>query len=270
MAMASETARLATAQSNCGSVIRTLRPFFRAVLLAVLVSNATAWADSDSTHQETTATRPLPWPGGLIPYDISKLTAQQQTLARSAMQRWMETGAKIKFVPRTNEVEYVYFTGKTDAGNNTSHIGFRPGSRTEINITAFWWRENEWMPAHELGHVLGLFHEHQRWDRDQFIHVHFENIKPGRAHDYEWIARTNWLVTDLPYDYQSIMHYRVCWASACEDQCTDANGSSPCAVISPVDSRYDQVIGQWTDNHLSGLDAEKVRRIYGPIRPTTH
>jgi hypothetical protein len=160
-------------------------------------------------------------------------------------------------------VEYVNFTGNTNAGNNTSHVGFVKGERTDINITAFWWRDLEWMPAHELGHVLGFHHEHQRWDRDDYLTVHFENIKPGRAHDYETIAKTNWLVTTLPYDYASIMHYRVCWAGACEDECTDGDGSSPCAVLSPKDRKYDRVIGQWTDNGISKLDAERARLVYG-------
>ncbi|HEX7655108.1 MAG TPA: M12 family metallopeptidase, partial [Verrucomicrobiae bacterium] len=151
----------------------------------------------------------------------------------------------------------------TNAGNNSSQIGYVKGHHTDINITSFWWGENEWMPAHELGHVLGFYHEHQRWDRDQYITVHFENIKPGRENDYLIVAATNWPVTTLPYDYKSIMHYRVCWASACEDFCRDAEGHSPCAVISPLDSQYDAVIGQWTDNHISELDAERARRMYG-------
>jgi len=237
------------------------------LLLAGLVGLPALAADSDPAHQAWEA-KPQPWPGGSIPYDISKLTATQQSLALRAMQRWMETGAHIKFTPRSNEVEYVNFTGRTNAGNNTSHPGFLPGKRTDINITAFWWRENEWMPTHELGHVLGFFHEHQRWDRDQFLVVHYENIKPGRAFDYDWIARTNWLVSTLPYDFKSIMHYRVCWASACESECKDGVGSSPCAVLSPVDQRYDGVIGQWTDNGLSALDAERARLAYGTNAPS--
>jgi len=244
-----------------------MRHLYLLFVALFLVGTLSTRADSDAVHQDTSATRPQPWPGGVIPYDISKLTAGQQALALRAMKRWMDTGAKIKFVPRTNQVEYVNFTGKTDAGNNTSHVGFKPGTRSDINITAFWWRQNEWMPTHELGHVLGFFHEHQRWDRDQFMTVHYDHIKPGRAHDYDWIAQTNWLVSSLPYDYKSIMHYRVCWASACEDECTDAVGSSPCAVLSPVDKQYDSVIGQWTDNGLSALDAEKARLAYGTNQP---
>jgi hypothetical protein len=220
-------------------------------------------ADSDPAHMDATSQKPLPWPAGIIPYDITKLTAPQQMLALRAMQDWMDTGAKIKFIPRTTEIEYVNFTGKTDAGNNTSHVGFIKGERSDINITAFWWRENEWMPAHELGHVLGFFHEHQRWDRDQSVTIHYENIKDGRASDYDWIPKTNWLVTTLPYDYKSIMHYRICWTSKREDECTDCVGNSPGAVISPVNTNYDRVIGQWTENHLSALDAERVQIAYG-------
>jgi hypothetical protein len=244
-------------------ILSTVRCGLLACLAVAVPFAVTVWADSDPAHQQKEAERPQPWPSGLIPYDISHLTPAQQALVLRAMQRWKDTGAKIQFIQRTNEPEYVNFTGKTDAGNNTSHVGFTQGHRSDINITAFWWRQGEWMPCHELGHVLGFFHEHERWDRDQFVTIHYENIKPGRASDYDWIARTNWLVSSLPYDYRSIMHYRVCWASAHEDQCTDAVGSSPGAVISPVDPKYDGIIGQWGDNGVSPLDAEKARVVYG-------
>lgn len=249
-----------------------MRSFHRATKWLSLLVLQTAFvglaalADSDPARSQADAAKPLPWPGGVIPYDISKLNADQQKLALRAMQRWLNTGANIHFVQRSNQVEYVHFTGKTNAGNNTSHVGFKRGERSDINITAFWWRDLEWMPAHELGHVLGFQHEHQRWDRDEYLTVHFENIKPGRAHDYDQIAKTNWLVTSLPYDYKSIMHYRVCWAGACEAECKDGDGSSPCAVLSPKDKKYDVVIGQWTDNHISKLDAEKARLVYG-VKP---
>jgi hypothetical protein len=230
-----------------------------------LVSCLMAMADSDPAHRVKDSEKPKPWPGGVVPYDLSKLSPSQQILALQAMKRWMDTGARIQFVPRTTETEYVNFTGRTNAGNNTSHIGFKKGLRTDINITTFWWRENEWMPTHELGHALGFFHEHSRWDRDEHLVVHYENIKPGRAGDYDWIPQTNWPVAGLAYDYRSIMHYRICWASAAEDQCKDMVGSSPGAVLSPVNKKYDGVIGQWTDNGLSELDKQRARLFYGTL-----
>ena len=232
-------------------------------LLSLTLATAAAGPNSDPSHMDMHSEKPLTWPNGIIPYDTSKLSEEQAATARRAMQLWMDTGANIKFVPHTTEIEYVNFTGKTDSGNNTTFNGFRKGVRNDINITAFWWRQGEWMPAHELGHVLGFFHEHQRWDRDTYVAIHYENIKPGREFDYDWVPKTNWIVTSTAYDYRSIMHYRICWASKCESECKDGVGSSPCVVIDPVGTEFDTVIGQWTDNHISKTDAEKVRLVYG-------
>jgi hypothetical protein len=234
-----------------------------ALFTAILLLALCAMADSDPAHEDKHARKAQPWPGGVIPYDVSRLTPEQQAIVERGMLRWVKTGARITFVPRTAETEYVYFTGNLTAGNNTSLVGYEKGKRAEINITAFWWRQEEWMIVHELGHVLGFFHEHQRWDRDDHITVHYENIKPGRAPDYDWISRTNWLVSSTPYDFRSIMHYRICWASKCESECHDSIGSSPCCVLAPVDTNYDRVIGQWGDNGVSPLDAERVRLVYG-------
>jgi len=235
---------------------------FLAVLLA-LSATLCGWADSDPSHLSTDSELPAAWPEGIIPYDVSRLTEDQAITVRQAMQRWMDTSAGIAFVPRNSESAYVNFTGCTDAGNNTSQTGFKTGRRSDINITAFWWRQGEWMPAHELGHVLGFHHEHARWDRDDYVKIHYENIKAGRSSDYDWIARTNWLVTTTAYDYSSIMHYRVCWTSSCEGQCRDGDGSSPCAVIDPIGTDHDRIIGQWSDNGISPRDGEKARQAYG-------
>jgi hypothetical protein len=222
-----------------------------------------AGPDSDPAHMDAHSEKPLAWPGGMIPYDTSSLTEDQARIAKDAMKLWMDTGADIKFIPRSSEAEYIRFTGKIDAGNNTTFNGFRKGGHIDINITAFWWRQGPWMPAHELGHVLGFVHEHQRWDRDTYVTIHYENIKPGREPDYDWIPKTNWIVNTPKYDYKSIMHYRTCWTSKCESECKDGVGTSPCAVIDPVGSEFDTVIGQWTDNHISNIDAEKARIVYG-------
>lgn len=232
-------------------------------ILIALAAFACAAADSNPAHVASRSKKPLPWPDGVVPYDISKLSDDQQKTVLNAMQRWTETGARVRFVPRSNQVEYVNFTGKTDAGNNTSGVGFQPGARVDINITAFWWRQGEWMPAHELGHALGFHHEHQRWDRDQFVTINYQHIKAGRSHDYDWIPQTNWIVSSTAYDYRSIMHYRTCWTSSCESQCKDGDGESPCAVIDPVGTNYDRLIGQWGDNRISATDAEKLRLVYG-------
>ncbi|EEF57237.1 M12 family metallopeptidase [Pedosphaera parvula] len=236
------------------------RLYFIALFFAARFASA---ADSNPAHVDAVSAKPIPWPGGIIPYDISKLSEAQQVTAKAAMNRWMDTGARITFIPHTTETEYVNFTGQTNSGNNTSLVGFQKGARADINITSFWWRQGDWMPAHELGHVLGFFHEHARWDRDSHVTIHYENIKEGRQSDYDWIPKTNWIVSTTAYDYRSIMHYRTCWTSKCESECKDGDGSSPCVVIAPLGKEYDKVIGQWGDNGISATDAEKARLAYG-------
>src|SRR4051812_11287062 len=105
------------------SQMRIVMGLFVSVLLVAGPSRA---ADSPSPR-DAHGERPQAWPGGVIPYDASKLTAEQQSIARRGMQRWMDTGAQISFVPRTNEEEYVFFTGNLTNGNNTSLVGYKKG-----------------------------------------------------------------------------------------------------------------------------------------------
>lgn len=64
--------------------------------------------------------------------------------------------------------------------------------------------------CHELGHVLGLKHEHQRRDRDLYIAYppdFLESLSRDRRADYELDPNYPPAGFDWPYDYDSIMHY---------------------------------------------------------------
>ncbi|MGA1826827.1 M12 family metallopeptidase [Microbacterium sp.] len=58
--------------------------------------------------------------------------------------------------------------------------------------------------THELGHVLGLFHEQQRPDRDSYLTYHPERVVPGKEHNFDIPGEAQPLGA---YDYASIMHY---------------------------------------------------------------
>nr|XP_049699016.1 uncharacterized protein LOC110375608 isoform X1 [Helicoverpa armigera] len=59
--------------------------------------------------------------------------------------------------------------------------------------------------AHEIMHVLGFAHEHVRPDRDQYIKIMWDNIKPGYKKYFELNDKP--IVENLPYDYASVLHY---------------------------------------------------------------
>ncbi|KAL3065931.1 hypothetical protein OYC64_015969 [Pagothenia borchgrevinki] len=57
---------------------------------------------------------------------------------------------------------------------------------------------------HEVLHALGFHHEQVRSDRDSYVSILYQNIKPGQTHNF-MKRQTNNLGT--PYDFDSVMHY---------------------------------------------------------------
>jgi hypothetical protein len=89
-----------------------------------------------------------------------------------------------------------------------SHIGYTGYNEIGLgyagnNACGF----NYGIVAHELGHALGLIHEHQRSDRDQHIRIWPEHssMDPQRFAANWNIEPNTWGIT--PYDAISIMHY---------------------------------------------------------------
>ena len=61
--------------------------------------------------------------------------------------------------------------------------------------------------VHELGHVIGFWHEQSRPDRDQYIEVIRDNILPGFESNFEKKEEDEVDSLGVGYDYNSIMHY---------------------------------------------------------------
>lgn len=120
----------------------------------------------------------------MIPYVISsEYSAAELEIIVKAMKEW-ESKTCVRFVPRQpTDVSYVEITPNDGTDSYCySYVG-RQGGRQIMKMFGECMRNGAMI--HELGHVVGFNHEHQRPDRDDYIIIHFQNINPG------WVYSTN-------------------------------------------------------------------------------
>ena len=143
------------------------------------------------------------WEGGVVPYyiDPDLQTFVVNNIER-AIRRWNEVPgiSLVEVSPYLNELpdDYVHFK---PASGCASWVGRQGGAQSIWTAPSC----SVGSLMHEIGHALGLEHEHTRADRDQFIHINWENIDPDRLDNFKVSSTAN---TDVrAYDYNSIMHY---------------------------------------------------------------
>ena len=61
--------------------------------------------------------------------------------------------------------------------------------------------------VHELGHVIGFYHEHSRPDRDEHVEIKLSNVRPFALSNFNKLAAGTTNLLGYGYDYASIMHY---------------------------------------------------------------
>ncbi|MCH6483829.1 M12 family metallopeptidase [Pseudoxanthomonas sp. LH2527] len=134
------------------------------------------------------------WKKGVVPY-ASHVTLID--LVAEATARWEQT-TPVRFKRYEAEKAYVVFMPGL---MNTSEVGCTGRAQT---VTL---REDAALDTvmHEIGHVLGLWHEHGRSDRDQHVQIHRQNILGGQGFQFDQVIKNG---HDFgAYDVESIMHY---------------------------------------------------------------
>ncbi|MGL5015152.1 MAG: M12 family metallopeptidase [Bacteroidales bacterium] len=182
------------------------------------------------------------WPNRTVYYDFSSDFTKQESVM-GAIREW-ESRTSLKFLPRTSGTKsYIQFIH--DDGNYSS-LGMIGGKQY---ISLHKELSNVGTAIHEIGHAIGLFHEHTREDRDQYVRIIYDNIEKNKEHNFKKYGKGNGF--DIgEFDFNSIMLYS--------------------SYAFPIDKNKPTIVLLNGDTYsanryrLSTLDIEGIKSIYGP------
>ncbi|CAJ0596083.1 unnamed protein product [Cylicocyclus nassatus] len=188
----------------------------------------------------------------VIPYTIVATDYVQQARENisKAMKR-IEDHTCIRFTERKNEKYYVEINNIMGRGCRT-YVGKNLKKGKTIMLLEF--NQNDTCMyissiQHELLHAVGLWHEQNNYNRDNYIKINYANLLPGYSAQFRKHPNIDANIYNLTYDYMSIMHY--------ERDAFSRNGKD---TIVTLDPKYQDIIGTVQD--ASPTDYLKVCQIY--------
>ncbi|UYV68625.1 hypothetical protein LAZ67_6000257 [Cordylochernes scorpioides] len=185
------------------------------------------------------------WPDAIIPYKFSpNIEPSRKELILQAMEIYHQMTC-IRFVPYTEGTRHYVRIFK---GNGCySHVGFMGYKVQSLSLGEGCQRLG--IVLHELGHTIGLFHEHTRSDRDKYLNINWENVNHEMNSSFtKTPARKHKLLS--PFDYDSIMLYGPRAFSIGRNKPTIEAHSGV------------KLLDVWEKTDLSDTDVERIQRLY--------
>ncbi len=146
------------------------------------------------------------WPNGVIPFQYDGNVSQMNRNLFNAAMAEVESYAGVNFVARdTFHPSWLHIQ---NANVNNAPIGMRPGTNI-VNIRD--WTVHYTL-VHELFHVLGVYHEQSRVDRNTYVTINWSNISQTNCPPPSGSCDSNFQIESESgtfglYLFDSFMHY---------------------------------------------------------------
>jgi len=157
-----------------------------------------------------------------VPYVIAsgQYTSSERTEIQNAVTSLGEKSKVIKFVPRTNQSNYI----EVISSDGCWSVLGRSGGKQNLSLNRDGCLSTRTI-QHEFMHAIGIWHEQSRPDRDQFVTINWQNIQDGKDDNFE--KRTDSSTLGNAYDYNSVMHYSTkAFSKNGQDTITAKNGNT--------------------------------------------
>lgn len=158
------------------------------------------------------------WPNNTVFYEISSAFEQNRVDAIELGLRRIEEVTCIRFVKRTDEVNYVYVTVSDEVNisyliyyfifiifiqaNNagcSSNVGYLNNGMQRLNLEPGDFCFRIGTIIHEFLHTLGFYHMHSATERDDYVTIMWENILPGTESNFNTYGADR--ITNFGVDY---------------------------------------------------------------------
>ncbi len=142
------------------------------------------------------------WPDGIVPYQFAvNASDTMRNNVMQAVEHW-NSKTRLLLVERTADNAELY----------PNYVNFEPSNGCASWVGRIGGEQAVWLAddcsvgsvVHEIGHAIGIFHEHTRPDRDNFITVNWNNIYSNKTENFDILIDAEAIGS---YDYGSIMHY---------------------------------------------------------------
>ncbi len=146
------------------------------------------------------------WPGGTVPVVLenSVFEGNNYNVIKSALD-YFNFNTGIIFKERGGEEDYLVIKCIDDDGSGkagSAPVGRQRNGSNVLELIRGTFTIGTVL--HELMHTLGVYHEQARNDRDNFVNINWNNVKPSAKYNFQIEGNAT---ARSAYDYCSIMQY---------------------------------------------------------------